>query len=49
MGFKDANILNCGIDVLGDAAGIEPSSGKGQITSGTGRCFPPSSRMMFMF
>jgi hypothetical protein len=49
MGFKDANILNCGIDVLGDAARIRPSSGQGKIAGGTGRCFPPSSRMMFMF
>jgi hypothetical protein len=49
MGFKNANILNCGIDVLGDAAEIRPSSGQGQIAGGTGRCFTPSSRMMFMF
>jgi hypothetical protein len=49
MWFKDANILNCGIDVLGDVAGIEPSSGQWQTTGGTSRCFPPSSRMMFMF
>jgi hypothetical protein len=48
MWFKDANILICGIDVLGGAAGIRPSSGQGQTTGGIGRWFPPFSRMMFM-
>jgi hypothetical protein len=49
MWFKDANILNCGIDVLGDATRIGPSPRQGQTVGATGRCFPPSSRMMFMF
>jgi hypothetical protein len=49
MWFKDANILNCGIDVLGDAAGIGPSSGQGQTAGGTSSYFPPSSHMMFVF
>jgi hypothetical protein len=37
------------IDVLVGAAGIRPSSGQGQSTSGAGRWFPPFSCMMFMF
>jgi len=49
MWFKDANILICGIDVLGGAIGIEPSSGQGQTAGGTCKWFPPFSRMMFMF
>jgi len=36
-------------DVLGGAFGIEPSSGQGHLAGGTGRWFPPFSRMMFMF
>jgi hypothetical protein len=38
-----------GIDVLGGAAGIRPSSGQGQTAGGTGRWFPHFSHMMFMF
>ena len=38
-----------GIDVLGGAAEIGPSSGRGQTTGGTSRWFPPFSRMMFVF
>jgi hypothetical protein len=38
-----------GIDVLGGAAGIGPSSRQGQTASGTSRWFLPFSRMMFMF
>jgi len=48
MWFKDANILNCGIDVLGDATRIRPLPRQGQTVGATGRCFPPSC-MMFMF
>jgi hypothetical protein len=37
------------IDILGGATRIEPLLGQGQPASGTGRWFPPFSRMMFMF
>jgi hypothetical protein len=37
------------IDVLGGVAGIGPSPGQTQPTSGAGRWFPPFSHMMFMF
>jgi len=37
------------LDVLGGAAGIGPLSGQGQPAGGTGRWFPPFSRMMSMF
>jgi len=37
------------IDVLGGATGIKPSSGQGYPMGGTGRWFPPFSRMMLMF
>jgi len=47
MWFKDANILNCDIDVLGDTVEIGPLSRQGQTAGGTSRCFPPSSHMMF--
>jgi len=43
MWFKDANILICGIDVLGGVAKIGPSSGQRQTAGGTGRWFPPFS------
>jgi hypothetical protein len=49
MWFKDANILNCDIDVLGDTVEIGPLSRQGQTAGGTSRCFPPSSHMMFIF
>jgi len=49
MWFKDANILICGIDALGGAAGIRPSSGQGQTVGGTRRWFRPFSHIMFMF
>jgi hypothetical protein len=37
------------VDVLGGAAGIRPSSGQGQPTSGTNRWFPPSSFLMLNY
>jgi hypothetical protein len=49
MWFKDANILICGIDVLGGAAVIEPSSRQGQTAGGTGGWFPPFSRWCLCF
>jgi hypothetical protein len=49
MWFKDANILICGIDVLGGVAGIGPLSGQRKIAGGIGRWFLPFSCMMFMF
>jgi hypothetical protein len=35
MWFKDANILICGIDVLGGVAKIGPSLGQGQTAGGS--------------
>jgi hypothetical protein len=36
------------INGLGGASGIGPSSGQGHPASGTGRWYPPFSRMMLM-
>jgi len=49
MWFEDANILICGIDVIGGVAWIGPSSGQGQIAGGTCKWFSSFSHMMFMF
>jgi len=49
MWYEDANILICGIDVIGGAAWIDPSLGQGQTAGGTCRWFPSFSHMMFMF
>jgi hypothetical protein len=37
------------IDVLGGVSGIRPSSRQGHPAGGTGRWFPPFSRIMCMF
>jgi hypothetical protein len=36
------------INGLGGASGIRPSSGQGHPAGGTGRWYPPFSRMMLM-